>query len=141
MDTIIDIKSYITSSKVLEIISLAQYKPTKEKMQLLTDSYLNNKDMKVFGYEIDANITGVIIINNHDNNTIIESISVAKPYRKMGIGKKLIHYIVDTLDINTIEAETDDDAVGFYRNCGFCIEDLGFKYKNVRRYRCRLTVK
>lgn len=141
MNTIIDIKYDITSNNVLEVISLTHYKPTKEKMQLLTDSYLKNKDIKVFGYKIDANITGVIVINNHDNNTIIESISVAIQYRKMGIGKKLIHYVVDTLDINIIEAETDDDAVGFYRNCGFCIEDLGFKYKNVRRYRCRLTVK
>lgn len=141
MNTIIDIEYDIPSNNVLEVISLAHYKPTKEKMQLLADSYLKNKDIKVFGYKIDANITGVIVINNHDNNTIIESISVAKPYRKMGIGKKLIHYVVDTLDIKTIEAETDDDAVGFYRNCGFCIEDLGFKYKNVRRYRCRLTGK
>lgn len=140
MDTIIDIKSDITSNKVLEIISLAHYKPTKEQMQLLADSYLNNKDIKVFGYKIDDNIAGIIVINNHDNN-IIESISVAMRYRKIGIGKKLINYVVDTLDINTIEAETDDDAVDFYRNCGFYIENLGFKYENVRRYRSRLTKK
>lgn len=88
---------------------------------------------------IDTNIVGIIIINKQDNISTIKSIAVATAYRKIGIGKRLIQYTIDTLKLNSLEAETDDDAVGFYRSCGFQIEDLGYKYKSTRRYNCLLN--
>jgi len=39
----------------------------------------------------------------------------------------------------TIEAETDDDAVGFYRKCGF--EVTAIQKYDVRRWTCVLPVK
>ena len=35
-------------------------------------------------------------------------------------------------------AETDRDAVDFYRSCGFTIESLGEKYPRIERFLCTL---
>jgi hypothetical protein len=38
------------------------------------------------------------------------------------------------------EAETDADAVDFYRAIGFAVENLGERYPGVERRRCRLEL-
>jgi ribosomal protein S18 acetylase RimI-like enzyme len=55
----------------------------------------------------------------------------------MGIGKKLIEYSFYHLKPSILVAETDDDAVEFYRRCGFIINSLGEKYPDIVRYECR----
>lgn len=50
----------------------------------------------------------------------------------------MINDSMKKLFIKTLMAETDDDAIGFYRNTGFTIEELGEKYEGIRRYKCTL---
>lgn len=50
-------------------------------------------------------------------------------------------FCVETFKPDTIIAETDDDAVGFYRKVGFSVLPLGDKYNTgINRYLCTLTI-
>jgi ribosomal protein S18 acetylase RimI-like enzyme len=40
--------------------------------------------------------------------------------------------------LGTLEAETDSEALAFYRRIGFRVESLGEKYPGVERFRCVL---
>jgi len=72
----------------------------------------------------------------HPNATIgISSIAVAPGWRNRGLAATLIDALVERLHAERVVAETDDDAVGFYRSCGFTVEDTEPKFGR-RRYWC-----
>jgi ribosomal protein S18 acetylase RimI-like enzyme len=59
-----------------------------------------------------------------DSQTIgIRSIAVDPSSRHRGLGRALLDALAEGFDARRVVAETDDDAVGFYRRCGFVIED------------------
>jgi len=68
---------------------------------------------------------------------VLEYIAVDATHRGRGLGRQLIEYISAN---GAIEAETDDDAVDFYRRLGFTISDAGrdARWPDRRRYRCVL---
>jgi ribosomal protein S18 acetylase RimI-like enzyme len=53
----------------------------------------------------------------------IRSIAVAPTWRDRGLGRALIDSLAERARAKRVVAETDDDAVGFYRRCGFAVED------------------
>ncbi len=61
-------------------------------------------------------------------------------YRNLGIGRYMILQTVERENLEWIDAETDDDAVGFYLKCDL---QTGREIQNypdgaVVRYHCRL---
>ena len=60
--------------------------------------------------------------------------------RGKGIGSYMINQVVNNYDLLSVHAETDNDAVGFYRNVGFSIVEFSETYGNetVIRYKCEL---
>jgi ribosomal protein S18 acetylase RimI-like enzyme len=69
----------------------------------------------------------------------LKHIAIRSDYRKQGIGRGMIYESIKMNRINKLIAETDKDAVNFYRNIGFEIMSLGEKYLGVERFRCILT--
>jgi ribosomal protein S18 acetylase RimI-like enzyme len=62
----------------------------------------------------------------------IRSIAVAPAWRNRGVGRALIDALVKHHNAARVVAETDDDAVGFYRRCGFAVEDAPPKFGRAR---------
>ena len=62
----------------------------------------------------------------------IRSIAVAPAWRNRGVGRALIDALVKHHNAARVVAETDDDAVGFYRRCGFAAEDAPPKFGRAR---------
>jgi ribosomal protein S18 acetylase RimI-like enzyme len=56
--------------------------------------------------------------------------------RGEGLGRRLINEILSLQGGSTIQAETDKDAVNFYRSCGFEVKSLGELYPGVERFVC-----
>jgi hypothetical protein len=50
----------------------------------------------------------------------------------------MIDLLIRGRAFHRLEAETDSDAVGFYRSCGFTVLSLGEVYPGVERFRCTL---
>ncbi len=137
--TIRNIKETINSNEdVLKILKNSHYNPTKEKLLKLTENYHKNQDISSFASFNSDKISGIIVVQkiNNENYEIID-ISVDKDYQKQGIASKLIDYITEKLNIKTLFAETDDDAVGFYKKYGFKAEII--KNKKYTRYKCTLN--
>jgi len=62
----------------------------------------------------------------------IRSIAVAPAWRRGGLGRTLLDSLAGRAGASMVVAETDDDAVGFYRRCGFAIEDAPPKFGRPR---------
>ena len=71
----------------------------------------------------------------------IRSIAVAPQWRNRGLGRTLIDALAERAGATRVVAETDDDAVGFYRRCGFRVEDSPPKFGRARYWCVRETSK
>ena len=78
-----------------------------------------------------------MVFDIDDDTAIINDIAVNSNFRGKGIGSKLVRFIFEQFEVNKIIAETDDDAVMFYKRCGFETDKIGTKF-DTNRYRCQL---
>jgi ribosomal protein S18 acetylase RimI-like enzyme len=62
----------------------------------------------------------------------IRSIAVAGNCRNRGLARSLIDALAERMGADEVVAETDDDAVGFYRRCGFVVEEAQPKFGRAR---------
>ncbi|PKH12028.1 GNAT family N-acetyltransferase [Planomicrobium sp. MB-3u-38] len=70
----------------------------------------------------------------------IRHIAVGVDCRSSGIGSWMIKEVIKLHNIQEIAAETDVDAVDFYRKIGFNIKSLGEKYPGRERFYCVKTL-
>lgn len=124
---------------VLEILKYSHFNPTKEKLSKLVQKYHEDKDILLFASFGGNEISGIVVVQKIKGETYeIIDIAVDSNYRKQGIASKLIDYVIENLNIKTLFAETDDDAVGFYEKYGFKTEII--KNKEYTRYNCTLSI-
>ena len=72
---------------------------------------------------------------NTNDRVDLMLVAVKPEYQGQGIGSKLIDFIFDRFEVDNITAETDDDAIGFYKKYGFTVADTKVKF-DVKRYTC-----
>ncbi len=104
-----------------------------------------NQDDNIYtfgGFDKDRIIGFIVIknINRQRKTYEIIDIAVNKHYRKLGIASKLIDYVIEKFDIVSLNAETDEEAVGFYKKYGFNIK-IGNKIENTTRYECEYRLR
>ena len=138
MYKIVDISGSLSNDSNLEILKESVFEPTKEKLIKRANYYENTDGVVSYGYAYDDVILGLIVldIKNKDEIVILD-IAVKKDNQKRGIGKALLNYVLFELEPKILIAETDDDAVGFYKKNKFEIVNLGEKYLNNTRYKCK----
>jgi GNAT superfamily N-acetyltransferase len=136
----IDIKNRISEPEVQHILSLSMYMPTPEKINSLIENFLADDKRRVYGVVVNDIIIGVVgfsIGTDGGEAIVIHHIAVTEAQRKKGVGRFIINSLLNEYQ-STIELETDDEAVDFYRKCGF--ETAAFIKHGVRRWKCRLPV-
>lgn len=136
-----NIKEKFNTPEMFVVYSECMYMPTWEKFASSVAEYTSSENINIFGYYLNDQIAGIIAIDQPaDRMPVIRGIAVGAAHRKQGIGKRLIQYACNELDIPVLTAETDDDAVSFYRHCGFEIEAFmrTFDTGEYRRYKCVL---
>lgn len=139
---IINIKNNLNDERVLAIVSLSQYMPTTENLKSLAHKYESDSTISAFACVDDGIVCGIIILKRIVYNEFeIIGIATDHNHRKKGVASKLISYATNILNCSIITAETDDDAVDFYRKYGFKIKSLGEKYPGIVRYLCTLKLR
>lgn len=141
---IAELKSKDEILKTYDIYKDCMYKPTPEKFELKVDAYLNDDNIKIFACICDNNVLGVMVLSfDEDNNAEIIGIAVAKDFRKRGIASQMISEVAISYKLNKIFAETDNDAVEFYRKAGFSVTEFSATYdtETVIRYKCEQSFK
>lgn len=125
-----------------QIHELLSFATSEHRVASEFDKYMSSKKRVLYGYEHDGNIVGCIGIEYIESNTYeIKHIAVSPQSRESGIGEKMIQFVFTQHSIYRLQAETDKDAVGFYRKCGFTITSLGEKYPGVERFLCILEIR
>ena len=134
----INLKDYINQKELISLLSECIY-PNEERVLQEYEQYRNDKSRKLLGRIENGELVGLIgVINQTENEVELKHIAIKSSKRKQGLGKKLIKEFMQENSIRRIEAETDMDAVDFYRKIGFYITTLGEKYPGVERYKCIL---
>ena len=141
---IAELKSKDEILKTYDIYKDCMYKPTPEKFELKVDAYLNDDNIKIFACICDNNVLGVMVLSlDEDNNAEIIGIAVAKDFRNRGIASQMVSEVAISYKLNKIFAETDNDAVEFYRKAGFSVTEFSATYdaETVIRYKCEQSFK
>ncbi len=134
-----NIKDILCTEEIYIIYSACMFEPTFDKFKIKAEQMQNNSSVSVYGYFFNEKIIGVISTQETDKTVEIIGIAVDTEERHSGIGTKLIDYIKDKSS-KPIIAETDIDAVIFYKKYGFNIKEIIVSKSNFSysRYVCTL---
>jgi ribosomal protein S18 acetylase RimI-like enzyme len=112
-----------------------------EAIEQELNSYNAEESKDLFGCFINGELAGLVGIIRLGGHTLeISHLAVQQKWRGKGIARVMITEISKTAGIETITAETDHEAAGFYRSAGFAVTSLGEKYPGVERFNCVLSV-
>ncbi|MFJ7972324.1 GNAT family N-acetyltransferase [Psychrobacillus sp. NPDC096389] len=121
----------------IPIRELLTYATSANKIDEEYKLYQEKENRKLYGYKQVEQFVGCIGVELTMGNTCtIRQIAVSPSERGRGIGERMIDFINDHHSLSIISAETDQDAVDFYKKMGFTITSLGEKYPGVERFYC-----
>ncbi len=137
-----NIKDIFCTEEIYVIYSSCMFEPTFDKFKIKVQQMQRDASVSMYGYFLNEKIIGVISIQETDKTVEIIGIAVDTKERYSGVGTKLIDYVKDKSQKRII-AETDSDAINFYKKCGFNIEEKTVSKTNVSysRYVCTLNSK
>ena len=135
VSSICDVKEIITEPDILKLLAPSVYNPTEERLLNRAKKYQEDEETNVYVYKEDNEYKGIVVFEIVNNSATILDIAVKPEYQKSGIGRKLVDFILNNFGVDAVAAETDDDAIGFYKKYGFDILKTEIKY-NTTRYTC-----
>lgn len=122
--------------QVKAVLAPSVWGPTEEKLRALLREFYAGPGRELLVGRDGETVVGVMGIGHvGQGRAVIEHLAVAPEYRGQGLGRALVEQGGALLGLDEVEAETDSEAVGFYRACGFVVESLGEKYPGVERFR------
>lgn len=131
-----DVKASLWQPEVLALLKPSVYNPTPERLKSRAEKYSADKRTNVYACKTGGVYAGIVVLKTENGTAEILDIAVKPEYRKHGIGRKLINFIFNRFPVDTIIAETDDEAIGFYKRCGFTITSVG-EVCGTKRFFCK----
>ncbi|KOF10037.1 hypothetical protein AC739_11825 [Planococcus glaciei] len=119
-----------------EIKSLLGYATSSGQAEKAYEGYMAAANHRLYGFKIQEGIVGCIGVHLEEGQLEIRHIAVSPEVRGQGIGGRMIEWIQAEHSPFVVVAETDQEAVEFYRKAGFTAVSLGEKYPGVERFRC-----
>ena len=132
---ICNIKEIITEPDILKLLAPSVFNPTEERLLNRAKKYQEDEETNVYVYKEDNEYKGIVVFEIFDSTVTILDIAVNPEHQGKGIGSKLIDFIFNSFNVNNITAETDDDAIGFYKKYGFTVADTKVEF-DTKRYVC-----
>ncbi|SFS47105.1 GNAT family N-acetyltransferase [Paenibacillus sp. 453mf] len=132
---LVSIKDRINDVIVQELIGYSTL-PEESHIQAALAMYKNNDSTELLGFEDEGQLVALIGIEQDGNKVMIKHLAVLPENREKGYGRGIISEMISSVQPETVIAETDEEAVDFYRNVGFVVYSLGEKYPGVERFRC-----
>lgn len=118
---------------------LLSFATSERNIEREYELYIQSPVRALYRYDFEDEVVGCIGIELSGlKRCEIKHIAVSPNHRGQGIGSKMICFIKVKHSLTNIFAETDKEAVNFYKNCGFKIKSLGEKYPGVERFQCIL---
>ncbi len=140
---LLDIRSRLASPEVAELVDQLEYPPEirRAKTAEILRKYQEHPEQPILAAESDGALVGFIgLCLQPPGAAVIQHIAVHHLHREQGIGRGMILEAFRIFSLRQVAAETDAEAVEFYRKIGFSVESLGEKYPGVERFLCKLTI-
>ncbi|MGF9695484.1 GNAT family N-acetyltransferase [Paenibacillus sp. MABNR03] len=135
---LINLKSRIQEPEVQELLSYSVF-PDPEQVGRALQQYVQKDELLLDGYEDEGQLIGLIGYEQTGISEItIQHIAVLPENRFKNYGRGMIAQLLEKYNPDRLIAETDQEAVEFYRNTGFVVYSLGELYPGVERFRCVL---
>ena len=148
-----EVKSELCGPEAATLLTASAFDPTPERVAARAEAYRGNPNICAWGMRAMGRLIGLIVVGRGDSGEpakrdaakgspdawMIRDIAVAEGERRRGVGGALVRHAAWAAGPGALIAETDDDAVDFYRRLGFAIAPLGEVYPGVNRYRCALA--
>jgi ribosomal protein S18 acetylase RimI-like enzyme len=133
---LVEIQSKLRDDAVAELIGQSVF-PDPDRIEAAIRTYESGIGHELYGKVEEGAVVAIVGFAMDDAGGLeIKHIAVRPDYRGKGYGRDLVLGLIEMRNPLRIEAETDDEAVGFYRSIGFTIESLGEKYPGVERFKC-----
>jgi ribosomal protein S18 acetylase RimI-like enzyme len=133
---LIPIKPRIDEYEIQELLAYSVL-PDPVRFEQAIQDYLTNEKLELYGYESDDVMVGILGFQRDERDQLtIKHIAVRPDSRGAGFGRGLILEAIAMFKPVRVLAETDEEAVNFYRSIGFEINSLGEKYPGVERFAC-----
>lgn len=136
-------KESVLTEEAYTVYRQCMYNPDYEAYIRKINDFFNDKNTEIFTCLNEDKIVGMLVLTiSGDNGAEIIGIAVHSSFQKQGVGSFMVRESANKMNLHMILAETDDDAVGFYKNMGFDITKEVKHYGNgsVDRYHCLLTL-
>jgi|GEM_PF-149435 len=134
--TFTDYKQIMDNPAVRRIIAYAAFDDSPEGIAKIIKKYQSDPNLHFYAWVDNNEVLGICGYEVNNDKVEIHLISVDENARGRGIGGAMITALREKY-CKDIEAETDADAVGFYRKCGF--ETIEFMHETRgKRYTCLL---
>jgi fructoselysine 6-kinase len=131
-----DIKHNMDNPVVHRIIAYAAFDGSPKGIAKTVQKYQSNPELHFYAWIESGEVLGICGFEVHDNKVEIHLIAVDEATRGHGIGSAMVTALQEKYN-KDIEAETDDDAVVFYRKRGF--KTIEFMHeKHGKRHTCLL---
>ncbi len=142
MITVVDIRDRLGSPELRDLVEQLEYPPEirARKTGEIIKEYQEHPDQLILGAEANGELVGFIgLRRGPPSAAVIRHLAVRRDHRGEGVARQAIRRICEIYQFREVSAETDRDAVGFYRRVGFAVESLGEKYPGTERFLCRLA--
>ena len=133
-------RDWLLSEDAYMLYAPCMYQPAYDDFKIQMEGFLNDPSVRIFVCENQGEKAGMMVQKYTNAGAEIIGIAVPEKLRRRRIGRRLIQYAMESERLERINAQTDDDSVGFYRKCGFALEKIVVDYPDgsVVRYNCVL---
>jgi len=101
------------------------------------EAYRNGDGRELFGWYSEATLVCVAGLSVSGTKAELRHIATDPAHERQGHAVALVRALIGGLKLDTLVADTDEDAVGFYRRMGFDVTVLESPWPTPR-FRCTL---
>ena len=133
-----NVKERLREPECLALLAPSMFHPTEARVAQRAEMFMRDSAIEAWACRAEGALAGLIVLAVNGHEGVIRAIATAETMRGRGVGRFLVERGMERFGLSLLTAETDDDAVGFYRRCGFVVS-RGHEIGGRARYVCRRT--
>src|SRR5450759_5836925 len=113
---LVELTARLDDPNVVSLLAFSVGFPTSEQLRTVMAQYQEKGQWRLLGIEQDGELAGCIGVElAADARAVIHNIAVTVEFRERGFGRAMIEAVSEKFKLCQLVAETDADAVEFYR--------------------------